>query len=218
MLGALRRSNDNLYRYGYYAAMYSGLRAAYNRLRSRRAIPNQRLQRLHSSCVIVGRSALFDARVYARRQPADGGPRADHGVISLRLRRPPMPRWLYRIICATSHFGDGHVEVAFYWRGNAVTVYAVRNIAAGNVHRLGLAAAAARLRITSARESLSVLRGVADALKAIGLQVGHAIPEECIALSVDDRLLAAGDRERAVTHWRRHYRRLHQQFAAPAGS
>ena len=81
MLGALRRSNDNLYRYGYYAAMYSGLRAAYNRLRSRRAIPNQRLQRLHSSCVIVGRSALFDARVYARRQPADGGPRADRGVI-----------------------------------------------------------------------------------------------------------------------------------------
>ena len=76
MLGALRRSNDNLYRYGYYAAMYSGLRAAYNRLRSRRAISNQRLQRLHSSCVIVGRSALFDARVYARRQPADGGPRA----------------------------------------------------------------------------------------------------------------------------------------------
>lgn len=212
MKAAICKLKEDLYRYGYYAAMHSGLRAAYNRARAPRGLPDERLRRLNS--VTVGDGVLCDAWVHTRPHSTRRSKRDRHGMISLRLRRSPLPRWLYHVICATSHFGDGHFEIAFYWRDDVVTFYAIRNIAEGSARRLGLTATAERLRLTKSRESIQVLRSVAAALAAIGVRCNHASAEECIALSVDDRLLTARARSRAITHWRRRYRSLHAQFAA----
>ena len=211
-----RRICGALYRYGYYVAMYGGLRAACNRLRQPRCCLHPKLQNLCRREVSVAGDSMFVARVHHHRAARGGGVPGECGMLALRLRRPPVPRWQYRALCLTSHYGDAHVEVAFYLRGDVVTFYAVRNIASGNARRLGLRAAAERLRVARTTEAARVLRGVTEAILAVGLRVDHAAPEECVALSFDERLLSGRDRAAARRHWRRRYGRLHAQFAAEA--
>ena len=204
MNARVRELAASLLRYGYYAAMYTGLRALYNRARGARRPLDPRVRAV--TRVRLGDTPLR-ARFHARPRPRAGSPRAHFCVASLRMQEPPLAGWLYRALCATSHFGDGHVEVALYLEGDVATLYAYRNIARANARRLGLERVADRLRLRRERESRRALRVVADALTACGYSVDHAPPEECVALSTDGRLLRPASRGATL-------RGLHRKYAS----
>lgn len=194
----------SLLRYGYYAAMYTGLRALYNRARGMRRTLDPRLQGVTQ--VQLG-NEMLRARCHARPRPRCGSSDASFCLVSLRLQEPPLVRWLYRALCATSHFGDGHLEVALYLEGDVARLYACRNIVRANARRLGLVCVADRLRLRRRRESTRALRAVADALSSCGFSVDHATPEECVAISTDGRLLRPASRGATL-------RGLHRKYAS----
>ena len=191
--------------------MYTGLRALYNRARGTRRPLDPRLRAV--TRVRLG-NATLRARFHARPRPRAGSPSVHFCLASLRMQEPPLAGWLYRALCATSHFGDGHVEVALYLEGDVATLYAYRNIARANARRLGLERVADRLRLRRERESRRALRVVADALTACGYSVEHAPAEECIALSTDNRLLPLTSRAATLRGLRRKYASSCAAFAA----
>lgn len=196
-----------LYRRGYYLAMYSGVRAMANRMRSRRAQLPARLAVMDGTETVDSKLGELLVRVHGRAAPArERG--AHHGILSLRQVQPQISRWIYRLLCSTSHFGCGHVEVAFFERNGVVTLYAVRNIASANARRIGLRGLAARMRLIRAGEAARTLHCVAGLLAARGYAVQHASPEHCLALTVDERLIAAARRPSAQASLRRKYERL----------
>lgn len=129
-------------------------------------------------------------------------------MVSLRLVTAPIGRWTYRYLCLTSHFGRAHAEVAFHVRGGEITVYGVRNIARANADRLGLSRLSGRLRLAGIEEEAWILQLVATALQRAGLVVRLASAQECVDLSVNDRLLPPGRRAHVRATLLRRYARL----------
>ncbi|MCB9872141.1 MAG: hypothetical protein H6837_19960 [Planctomycetes bacterium] len=196
-----------VYRRGYYLAMYSGVRALWNRAHSRaRPLPPplRALCGVRLPCAGVGELAL---RVHARRGPMGAAVGSDHGFFSLRLVVPGVGAWTYRFLCATSHFGCGHVEVAFYEIEGVVTFYGVRNLASGNAHRLGWRQLAKRLQLTLGQEAC-ILGALSRLLRENGFAVAHAAPRDCVDLSVDDRLVPVDAALRVRRSLQRKYQRL----------
>lgn len=211
MFHRMRPLTSGFYRLGYFAAMYSGARALYNRARSRTQLLDPRLQSL--STVEVGKVVL-DVKAHSRPSPRPDRAGERFAMLSLKLRRPPIPRWLYRMLCATSHFGLAHIEVALFVEADTVSLYAVRDIVGANARRVGLARAAERIRLRRPGDTTDVLLAVAEALTARGFLVRHAPASECVALSVDERLLPAHAREAAAQVLRRKYERSRARFAS----
>lgn len=203
-----RRLHHAVFRQWYYLAMYSGVRALINRVRSHGRYLEPRLLSLHGRRFGGGviKEALL--QVHPRRRPARAGRLGDFGLFSLRLLQPPVDSLADQYFRSTSHFGCGHVEVAFYEHQGAVTVYAIRNIAEANARRLGLVDLAARFRLSQAGEEGHVLRATRDLLEAEGFRVAHAPAQLCLDLAVDDRLLPLDAQSRAREILRRKYERL----------
>ena len=205
-----------LHRWRYRVAMYTGLRALRNSLRSRAGCLDARLRRLDGTRLRddgVGELCLsVHPRSHPRRSPAGG----NHGLLSLRLRSPDVGRWTYRYFCATSHFGCGHVEIAFFEHDGRVTFYGVRNIARANAARLGLTRLSDRLRLRRSDEDAHVLGLVAGALARAGIAVCHAEAQECLDLAVDERLLAPSSVPRTRRSLYRKYARLCERMRASA--
>ena len=71
-----------------------------------------------------------------RPRPTNGCSSAKYGMISLSLIRPGLDQFVYRLIRLTSHFGCGHLELAYMDIDGGIEIYAVRNILKANISRL----------------------------------------------------------------------------------
>ncbi|MCR9197582.1 MAG: hypothetical protein NXI04_02960 [Planctomycetaceae bacterium] len=211
------------YRWGYLLAMYTGLRAIFNRLTDtlrRRSIGDPALSagRLDGLCVPFPADAFASDLVIRVHTRSIALPGVRAGMISVAACLTSVTgatrlSWRHRLLRWTSHFGCGDVEIAFYESDQAVTLYGFRNIIAGNSRRLRM-----RLPATAVPDdphtSALVIAAIVQRLTDGGQRVRLASPAECVSLAVNDRLLPAHRRGRAQTSLRRRYRELWRRTAA----
>ncbi len=201
-----------IHRRWYMVATYSGIRAFANRLLSAFCPRDVQTARLHGTLVsskTLGNIAIF---VHSRGRPRSGADEANYGMISVRQQRPRMSRLLYRYFCLTSHFGLGHVEIAFYEQGRRITFHGVRNIARSNARRLGLTKLADKLLLTKRDEEILVIFEVARLLEAHGFVTQLARSDECVSLSVCGSLMHPATQVRALSALKGKYDRLHRRL------
>ncbi len=206
---------DTLYRWAYLVAMYSGIRAVHNRISSQMSARDcalSRFNRTHLQTEHMGEVVLF---VHKRSGPGMDIEGTAFGMISVQQRNPKVGRFLYRYFCLTSHFGCGHMEIAFYEKQGKVTLYAVRNTAASNAFRLKWFELSDKL--TLAQWDERVLRIIVRHLESNGFTTGFADVSESINLSVNNRLLHPHSRLRALRHLKKKYTRLRKTFVASTG-
>lgn len=196
----------------YLFVMYTGIRAAANRVRSV-FLPVPRAAVIDGAIIHPVESELFRIRVHGRVPPGPSSGARVGGMISVYLEHPGIPRSLYSLLRVSSHFGCGHIEVAFYEEDERLCVFAVRNMLRSNLHRLGHRACLRSLFIGTERDEIVVLAGVFDELRAQGLVAYLASPTECVKLAVSPRLLRLRTRERAVAALTRKYERIARQTA-----
>ena len=178
--------------WGYTAAMLSGFRALYNRCRNW-GQPPLRLAVFDRSCLELRGGTQATLRVHRRRLPAAKPTIGPTGMLAIRLQSSGLPGWLDRWMCLTSHFGSGHIELAFVESADSVTFYAVRNIAASNLARIGGQRWLGLAKATRGPDDFSVLLDVADWLGRHGVACSLAPPEDCVDYAVD-RCLVPTDR------------------------
>jgi len=203
----------SVYRGCYFLAMYSGLRAVGNRLRSAAVATTSAVSQLHGMAIASPGLGSLLVQVHFRVRPASATIDGVFGILSLKQAVPTVGRWSYRYLCATSHFGCGHLEVAFFERHGTVTFYGIRNMASANARRLGLQGLSSRLRLVRAGENEQVLALLARCLQEQGLVTKHARPQDCLALAVDDRLLPPANQAQAKRSLYRKYQKLSEVFA-----
>ncbi len=197
-------------RRGYQLAMYTGVRALVNRTVRGARVAEPRLAALAGRRFAARGLGELVLRVHLRRRTAPG---AGLGYFSLRQAAPSVGPLAYRYFCWTSHFGCGHVEVAFRLEESAVVFLGVRNIAHANARRLGLRGLAERFRLARSREDHRVLHALAEHLRANGLAVRHAPAEACVDLLLDGRLVSDTRRSALRRALQRKYERLHAAFS-----
>ena len=100
------------------------------------------------------------------------------------------------------------MEIAFYEKQGQVTIYAVRNTARSNAHRLGLLRVASKLLLARREEAKMLLREVVPILAGHGLAATVADPGECVTLSVSRRLLHQNSQSTALVSLKRKYEKL----------
>ncbi len=177
------RTSDAFYRWIYLVAMYSGIRAVFNCIRSKMCAGACELVGLHKTRLCsqkIGDVMLF---VHQRPSPRTFAKETAFGMISVRHRYPRVGFLLYRYFCLTSHFGCGHMEIAFYEKQGKVTLYAVRNTAASNAFRLKWFGISAKLTLAQWDERL--LKAMVRHLENAGFVTDLADVSECIDLSVN---------------------------------
>ena len=118
----------NLTRACYLVAVCSGLRAMFNLLLSTKYDLVVFLV-LMSVVVNLDDSGLARIRVHGKRRPANGCSSAKYGMISLELVHSGVHPLLDRILLLMSHFGCGHLELAYMDKDDRLEIYAVRNVA-----------------------------------------------------------------------------------------
>ena len=201
-----------LYRWGYLVAMYCGVRAVFNRIRSRKYIDGCQLARLHRTRLrseTLGDLMLF---VHARPGPPSFSGKANFGMISVQQRHPKLGALLYWYLCLTSHFGRGQMEIAFYEKQGRVILYALRNTAASNAFRLGWYDISKKL--TLAKRDDVAMRVVMQHLERSDFVTRLAAVSECLSLSVSDWLLSPASRLRALGAMKKKYSQLHRTLKA----
>ncbi len=201
---------DTLYRWAYVVCAFTGLRAAFNRAWCRLLRGGTSVDRLQEARIQAGRCGTL--RVAVHRRARVGTPR--FGMVSLRQERPRMNRVLYRYLCLTSHFGCGHVEVAFYEAAGQVTLYAVRNSARSHAHRLGWRRIAQRLG--SEKDDVDVVRALVERLERVGCSVRLAPARECVELALNRRLVHPRSLRRTRVALEKKYRRLPRALGTPS--
>ena len=205
-----------IHRWWYLVATYAGIRAVANGVLSRFAPlvgEIAMIQGLNVSSERLGDIVVF---VHSRRCPPALRGKADFGMISMRLEQPKIPRLLYWYFCRTSHFGVGHMEVAFYQQGRRVTIHAVRNTARSNASRLGLRRIADKLMLVERDEEVQVVLAVAELLENHGFVTRLARSDECVNLSVSRRLLDPAAQTRTLEALQRSYELLHRKLRQEA--
>jgi hypothetical protein len=201
-----------MHRLWYMVAIYSGIRAFANRVLSAFRHRGVQIAPLHGTLVSskkLGNVAIF---VHSRGRPPSGASEVTYGMISIRQERPRISRLLYQYFCLTSHFGLGHMEVAFYEQGRRITYYGVRNIARSNARRLGFTRLADKLRLTKRDEELLVISEVSLLLETHGFVAQFARSDECVSLSVCGSLLHPATQMRALDAIKSKYDRLHRKL------
>ena len=206
------RGLATIHRWYYLAATYTGLRAVGNQLRSRFSPLGDRIGAIDGARLDCGELGELLVSIDPRPRPPTGSGEASFGMISLRQRVPRISRLAYRYFCLTSHFGNGHVEVAFYQEGHRVTFYGVRNIARSNARRLGLRRMADRLRLMARDEEVEVVVALARLLEGQGLATSFARADECVDLSVCRQLLHPASQVRALHCLGRMYENLNRKL------
>lgn len=196
-----------LFRAGYIFAMYTGIRAVFNRVRSLLLSKPQ-------AAILDGRKldveGLFQVkiRVHARVPPASlaGCDRA--GMLSVWLVDSGMPWPLYGLLRRTSHFGCGHIEIAFYEEAQIITFYAVRNIVRSNAERIGCQRFLDSSGLLKDSDEVALLQTLSRTLTDHGLQTCFASPENCVAFSVNNQLLPPEKRVMIRSSLRKRYVRI----------
>lgn len=201
-----------MHRYWYVVATYSGIRAFANRVLSwfcHRAVLIAPLHGTQISSKKLGKFVIF---VHSRGRPPLGAIEPAYGMISIRQQRPRVSWLFYQYFCLTSHFGSGHIEVAFYQHGRRITFYGVRNIARSNARRLGLTRLADKLQMTKKDEELVVILEIARLLEAHGFVTEFAPADECVKLSVSGNLLHPATQVCALGALKGKYDCLHRKL------
>ncbi len=195
----------------YLLAMYTGARATFNRVRSC-FLPELRVAILDGEILHFDEYGSVRIRVNARPAPQSLESEARAGMISLCLVSPGIPSLLYAFIRLTSHFGYGHVEIAFYEAHDKVTFFAIRNTLRSNIDRLRLNQSFGRLKFSSDDDDIVLLERVLNKLNSMGFKTSLATPDECVSLSVSPSLLVPKRRNRATEALRRKYRRIERKL------
>lgn len=206
-------------RLGYMLAMYTGLRAISNRVSSRRYAVSaiRQFDRRVCDCADQSGNDSLLLRIHARRPPDALPADTRAGMISVAVQQAGScwQRCVQQLLRMTSHFGCGDIEMAFYERQTGIVIYGVRNMTAGNSARwrqqTSLTAVA-----DHHREIAIVVQSVVGLLEEQGIHCTFASPDQCVELSVDDRLLQAERRNRARSALRRRYHRLWKRLGITA--
>lgn len=198
-------------RFLYLAAMYTGVRVAFNWGRSC-FLPKPRVAILDGETLQFDEYGAVRIRVNARPSPKASDTELRAGMISLYLESPTISRLLYTFVRLTSHFGYGHVEIAFYEANDKVTFFAVRNIVRSNLERLRLNQNFDSLKFSSDDDEIILLRGILHKLNSLGINASFATPDECVSLAVNSSLLGPKQRNLATEALRRKYRRIERKL------
>lgn len=207
-------ANGIVFRVGYYVAMYTGLRAAVNRVRGA-LLPRPQTAILHGRRLSVNHTESVLIRVHARQAPDSSAGDLRAGMISVQLVDPGIAWPLYALLRLTSHFGCGHIEIAFYETDDSVVVYAIRNIVQANATRIGCVHLLNDLTLCDESDEVLLLKSLQHLLGNCGLQTALAAPDDCVKYAVDDRLLRPGTRKKTRTMLRKKYSRIWQRAQTP---
>lgn len=202
------RIHDTLWRWAYLLAMYSGVRALFNRAYAKLFRSHLQVTKLHRTQFCrrdIGALVVF---VHPRPKPHSFLQEADFGMISVQQLHPKVGRFHYWYFCRTSHFGCGHLEIAFYEADGKVTFYAVRNVIRANSARIGCSNIAKKLTLGRRDEEILVIREIAQLIESSGLVTALADPAECVDLAVTKRLLHPRSRSNALKGLRKKYETL----------
>lgn len=194
----------------YLFAMYTGIRAVANRALSV-FLPVPRASAIDGATIQFDESNSFRIRVHGRIPPSPGDGSVVGGMISVYLEHPGISRILYSFLRVSSHFGCGHIELAFHEEDCSVCVFAVRNMLRSNLHRLGCSACLRDLALGTESDEIVVLTRIFDALRMQGLSAHLAPPAECVNMAVSPRLLKPKTRDRAIKTLTRKYERIAKQ-------
>jgi hypothetical protein len=197
----------------YLLAMFTGVRAAFNWGRSC-FLPALHVAILDGETLQVDKYSSVKIRVNARPTPKALDSEAKAGMISLYLVSPGISSQLYAFMRLTSHFGYGHVEIAFYEIHGKVTVFAVRNILRSNIDCLRLNQTFGSLKFSSDDDEIILLREVLHKLNSLDIKTSFATPDECVSLAVTPSLLVPKQRNPAIEALRRKYRRIAKKLVA----
>ena len=201
----------NLIRACYLVAVCSGLRAMFNLLLSAR-YDTGRVSCLDDVVVNLDDSSLARIRVHGKRRPANGCSSAKYGMISLELVHSGVHPLLDRILLLMSHFGCGHLELAYVDKDDRLEIYAVRNVAEANVSRLRLRQIFSSLKPMTMEEEYLVLSKILSVLSNLGINCGLASPRECCRLAISPGLLKSKT-ERVTREWLlRKYQRISRKL------
>ncbi|MEM7457228.1 MAG: hypothetical protein AAF456_22995 [Planctomycetota bacterium] len=199
-----------LKRIGYYLTMYSGFRAMANWLR------HLSLGSTPVSTLNNGKFRLHDGRglglkVHSRLVRDRGGRMLSGGMFSTWLLSPPIQTYVYRLLRLTSHFGCGHIEVAFIEFEDQIVIYAVRNILKSNLDRIGFRRISARLGLCEEQSEIAVIRSIAQLTREQGLQIAVATPQDCVQLAVTPLLIHPTRIEKTLNALEKKYLRIVRQ-------
>ena len=204
-----RRLQNSAYRRWYFLSMYLGFRAFRNRASSRALTLDSKLEALSGASISSEDLGKWALHIYPRVRPSAASESGRYGLLSLQRLSPDTSGLVYSFFCSTSHFGRGHVEIAFFEHEGEVTYYGIRNIASANAHRLGLKKLSSRFRLSRSGEDALVLRFVSQILEKNGFAVKHAAAEDCIKLAVDCRLLPRGNEVKVRNMLHQKYQKLY---------
>ncbi len=191
--------------------VYTGMRAVSNRLWEP-FLPDVRLRELDGTMFSIEEFGKAKIRVNRRRLPKQALNGISAGMISVALVTPGISKLAYAALLLTSHFGLGHIEVAFYENKNEVVIYAVRNIIEANLKRFGLYRFFSTLKLSDRDDEARVLQQIVDELKIRDIQLTFASPEECVQFAVQPELIESQRRRQVTKSIRRNYKRLIKQI------
>ncbi|MBL8892738.1 MAG: hypothetical protein JNL67_22365 [Planctomycetaceae bacterium] len=191
----------------YLMAMYSGCRALYNRWRSW-GRPSLCAKKLDRAELLIGNREPAVMRVHSRVVSSAKLPSGNAGMIAVYLKSPGISAVTYRLLRLTSHFGTGHIELAFLENEDGLTFYAIRNILRSNIERIGAAAWFRGLKLGRERDEWQVLFSVIGVLERQGIRVAFAPAHECVALAVNKSLLTPDNQTRAVVALEQKYKKV----------
>jgi hypothetical protein len=201
-----------LVRSAYLFAMYTGIRAVANRVLSL-FLPVPRAAVIDGAIIQLDETVSIKVRVHGKIRPSTTDAARAGGMISVYLVHPGIRRSLYSLLRVSSHFGCGHIELAFYEDDCTVCVFAVRNIMRSNLDRIGCNVWFRSLSLSTERDEILVLAGILKELRTQDLNVYLASPAECVGLAVSQWLLRPRMRARAITALTRKYERIASQIA-----
>ncbi len=199
-------------RSAYLFAMYTGIRAVANRVRSL-FLPVPRAAVIDGAIIQLDETVSFKVRVHGKIAPRKSGATRVGGMISVYLMHPGIRRSLYSLLRVSSHFGCGHIELAFYEDDSTVCVFAVRNMLRSNLDRVGCNAWFRSLPLSTERDELCVLARILKELRTQDLNAYLVSPAECVDLAVSPWLLRHQIRARAITALTRKYERMARRIA-----
>ncbi len=196
----------------YLFAMYTGARAVFNKARSF-SLPGLRTEILDGETLQIDKSYLIRVRVHGRPSAKILGSENNAGMISIHLISPGISRLSYALLRLTSHFGCGHVEIAFYETHDSVICFAIRNILRSNIDRLRLGKLFRNLKLSSDNDEIVLLQDILQELNDRGVGACLASPDECVSLAVNKTLLNPKNCHRVIEALRRRYKRISKRIA-----
>ena len=212
----LARGETNLNRLFYLAATYTGVRALFNLFLSIKYDPG-RVSHLDDLFFTLPGLGLARIRVHGRGGPRNGCPSAKYGMISLSLLKPGVDQSLYGLLRLTSHFGCGHLELAYRDINDGIEIYAVRNTLEANISRFRLNQVFSSLKKITNEDEHRVLIQTISMLGKLGITCRLSSPSECCRLAIAHNLLKPGTQDFIIKLLHRKYERISRKLEYQKG-